>query len=109
MLETYRKCKCGLDYCKLKFKINRCPSSNWLVSECGLNFHVFEHLNANVNSTIKGISNDAKSLITQILNDDKEITPKKILIKFREGVKYKREGYTQIVKSSIPTLKQVYH
>ena len=107
MLETYRKCKCGLDYCQLKFKINKCPSSNWLVSECGLNFHVFQHLNANVCSTKKGISNDVQSLIKQIVEDDKEVTPKKILIKIREGVKYKKEGYTQIAKTSIPTLKQV--
>ena len=111
MEQSYRICKCGVEYCQLKYKINKCPMNYfWYVRECGVNIHAFEHFNLLNNLTIKhahGMEKNVQEIIIRILEQDNDITPKKILIKLKEGVKKKRDEYKHINKSSIPKLNQL--
>lgn len=108
MKQYYRVCKCKIDICDLKFKINKCNSNEtWIVAEKGCNIHAFQNLNLiNKVNLIKsrGIIEPLKLVINKYLQDDKDITAKRIFIKVIEMMK---KPHFSNLKENSPSLKQV--
>lgn len=110
MIQYYRKCMCGLkSMCNLMFKINKCNSNGmWVVSEKGCNIHAFQNLNLLNNATKandRGIFQPLKIIIDKYLQDDKDVTAKRVFIKLIEMTSNNPE-YMHL-KENMPRLEQV--
>ena len=78
----------------------------WIISEKGCNIHAFENLNLLNKVTLgddRGILQPLKIIIDKYLEDDRDITAKRIYIKLVDKV-YKEFKH---LKDKLPTLTQV--